>query len=88
MSDPNVEAQTLLRALGGGEVDSRPLREFAGPSARDVRESRDLFLAAMAGLGVEEARDVSCKEPARFWAREMIAGSVSPYEGSRPIWCG
>src|SRR5262249_40633336 len=76
------------QALAGGEVDSPSLRELAGMSGRDIRESRDLFLAAMAELGVETPRDDSYEEMARFWAREMLAGSVSPYEGSRHIWWG
>jgi len=81
---PDIAAHVLV----GGEVDSPSLRELAGISRTEVRESRDLFLAAMTELGVDTPRDDSYEELARFWAREMLAGSVSPYDGSRHIWWG
>jgi hypothetical protein len=86
---PSEELPDLAAwALAGGEVDSPSLRELAGISVKDVRESRDLFLAAMAELDVETPRGDSYEEMARFWAGEMLAGAVSPYEASRHICWG
>ena len=73
-------------ALAGG-VDSPSLRYLAGHPGADVRECRDLFLAAMEELGVPmPPRDDARRAMARAWASEMIAGTLTPYEASRLIW--
>lgn len=82
---PSEELPDLAAWALVGEVDSPALRELAGLSPAEVREARDLFLAAMAELGVP-APSGSYREMARFWAAEMLAGSVSPYQGARHIW--
>jgi hypothetical protein len=73
-------------ALVGG-VDSPSLQYLAGHPGVDVRECRDLFLAAMEELGVPmPSRDDARRAMARAWAGEMVAGALTPYEGSRLIW--
>lgn len=73
-------------ALAGG-VESPSLAELAGQSGDDVRECRDLFIAAMGELGVQlPAADEGWRAMARYWAREMVAGILTPYEASRLIW--
>lgn len=75
------------KLLATSEVDSPSLRELAGLASDDVRQARELFLAALQELGVQiPGEHDSYLEQARFWAREMLAGSLSPYEASRHIW--
>ena len=45
---PSLAAQ----ALADGEIDGPLLRELAGLSAHQVREAREMFLAAMAELNI------------------------------------
>ena len=79
---PDVATDALLRG-----IDSPSLRALAGTPASDVRESRDLFWAAMNELHV----DPPTADEARWslvlsWARDIEAGRVSPAEGARRIW--
>src|SRR4051812_36563628 len=79
---PSVATDALLRGH-----DSPALRELAGQSARDVRDNRDLFVAAIdeLGLRVPPERD-ALWNLARETARAIVAGSVQPYDGARLIW--
>ena len=73
-------------ALAHG-IDSPSLRILAGTSKGDVREARDLFVEAMEELGVEMPSEAEARRAmVRYWATEMIAGTLTPYAGSRLIW--
>ena len=79
---PAIAARALERGL-----DSPTLRELAGLSRKDVREAHDLFLIAIAEVGLEmPPPSEAARELARQWAFEMLAGTLTPYEGSRLIW--
>lgn len=75
---PHVASRALARG-----IDAPALRELAGLGPSDPREARDLFMLAMAQLGIEP--------PTRWdavlsWAHEIVDGTVQPYEGARLIW--
>jgi hypothetical protein len=79
---PNLAAD----ALGRG-IDSPSLRRLAGTPRDDVREARDLFVEAMSELGVTLPPETDGRRAlVLFWAREMVDGSLSPYQTSRLIW--
>jgi hypothetical protein len=79
---PEIAVQALVRG-----IDSPALRHLAGLPRNDVREARDLFIAAMAELGVRMPHPTDgAREQVRFWAAEMLAGTLTPYEASRLIW--
>jgi hypothetical protein len=79
---PEIAVQALVRG-----IDSPALRELAGLSRDDVRSARDLFITAMAELGVQmPSPEAGARERVRFWAAEMLVGTLTPYEGSRLIW--
>ncbi len=79
---PDIAADALARG-----IDSPSLRLLAGTSRSDVREARDLFVEAMAELGVDlPDKAEGTLAMVRFWAGEMVAGTVTPYQGSRLIW--
>ncbi|MBN9326958.1 MAG: hypothetical protein BGO38_14355 [Cellulomonas sp. 73-145] len=70
------------RALAHG-VDVPALRELAALGRQDPREARDLFLLAMAQLGIEPP---TRWDAVRSWARQIVNGTIEPYEGARLIW--
>ncbi|MGI5165574.1 hypothetical protein ACQEU3_14550 [Spirillospora sp. CA-253888] len=77
---PMVAAEALVRGVG-----SPALRELAGCSD-DVREIRDLYLAAMAELGVEiPTEEAAYWEKVRAWAGLMVDRTVAPHEGAARI---
>lgn len=81
---PTEELPDLAaHALAEG-IDSPALRELAGLGRADVREARELFLLAMEQLGVDVP--VSRWDAVRFWATEIVHGTLTPYEGARLIW--
>lgn len=74
----DMATQALVEGL-----DSPSLAELAGLPRGDVREARDLFLAAM------EEFDVPAPQPpgdrlalARFIAKEIVDGSIVPADGA------
>ncbi|MFC5753801.1 hypothetical protein [Actinomadura rugatobispora] len=79
---PSIAAEALARG-----VDSLALRELAGCNASDdVRDIRDLYLAAMAELEIPMPdADSVLWEKVRLWARCMVEATVSPYEGASQI---
>jgi hypothetical protein len=79
---PDVAADALVRGL-----DSQSLRELAGASASDVRESQDLFWRALGELGIERpAADQARWWLVVAWARDIVEGRMSPFAGARLIW--
>ena len=81
---PTEELPDLAaRALADG-IDAPALRELAGLSRADVREAQDLFLLAMEQLGTD--LPLSRWDAVRFWAGEIVDGTLTPYEGARLIW--
>jgi hypothetical protein len=80
---PEIATQALVRG-----IDSPALRELAGLSRDDARRgARDLYITAMAELGVQMPTPTeAARELVRFWAAEMLAGRLTPYEASRLIW--
>jgi hypothetical protein len=79
---PTVAAEALTRGL-----DSPSLRELAGASAHAPGENRELLKSAMSELGADVPTPTAAREElVRYWAAEVVAGSLSPYEGASRIW--
>lgn len=79
---PDLAADALARGL-----DSPSLRMLAGAHRDEYDENRRLFVAAMQELGVGAPPvDAATPELVRFWASELVAGALPPYEGARRIW--
>ena len=74
------------QALDEG-YDSPALRQLAGAMGCDVQENRAIFLKALDEL------ELTLPEPteaalafAKAFASEILAGTISPYEGAKRIW--
>ena len=79
---PDLAADALTRGL-----DSPSLRMLAGARRGEYDENRRLFVAAMKELGVDAPpAGAAIRELVRFWASELVAGALTPYEGARRIW--
>jgi hypothetical protein len=79
---PDLAADALTR-----DIDSSSLRELAGAPKADYDDNRALFRAAMVELGVEVPDpNAALSELVRFWASEIVAGSINPYAGASRIW--
>ena len=72
-------------AMAAG-LDSPRLRFACGASFEEVREARDLFVTAMAELGIELPSEVQgIRAMVRYWAAKIVAGVVPPVEAARLI---
>jgi hypothetical protein len=79
---PDLAAEALARG-----IDSPSLRILAGTPRQDVREARALFVEAMSELGVSLPSEAERRRAlVMFWAKEMVQGTLSPYDASRLIW--
>jgi hypothetical protein len=79
---PDLAANALVRGL-----DTESLRELAGTPAREVRDSRDLFLRSVSELGWTIPDELTARrELAIYTASEMADGRLEPYEASSWIW--
>ena len=60
---------------------------LAGAHREEYDENRSLFVAAMQELGADAPlAGATTRELVRFWASELAAEAVPPYEGARRIW--
>ena len=75
-----------IEALEDGR-DSPSLRVLAGLSGSDVTQARALFDRVLEELGIvrPSMRDAALLL-ARETAREIVSGTVEPYEGAKRIW--
>ena len=80
---PNLGADALVRGL-----DSPSLRLLAGQTHYDSPlDSRDLFVAALDEMGIEELPEVDAAwRLIRLTAARIVAGTIDPLEGSDYIW--
>lgn len=79
---PDVAAAALVDGL-----DSPSLRTLAGTPATEVREARDLFLAALAELGIAlPTPDQARWNLVRSWADDIVSDRVAPNDGAHRIW--
>lgn len=79
---PDLAAEALARGL-----DSQSLRMLAGAPKDAYDDNRSLFIAAMNELGVDvPLPDAATRELVCYWAAEIVAGALSPYDGARRIW--
>ena len=73
-------------ALAEG-ADSPSLRVLAGAPKGEVRDSRDLFMFAVAELGFRVPTEPEAwRYLARNWAQDILSGRISAYERARRIW--
>jgi len=79
---PELATDALVRGL-----DSPSLRELAGQSSGDVRDSADLFRVALRELEFE-VPDAETAEwrLARKVATEVTVGTTSPAHGANELW--
>ena len=79
-------ADVALLALEDG-CDSPSLRILAGLTAIEADEARAMFDRALAELhsAVPSKRDAA-RCLARETAKEILSGTVAPYEGAKQIW--
>jgi len=79
---PDIACDALVRGL-----DSPALRELAGQSRDDVRDSADLFRDALEQLGMELPDAESAHWLlARRTAAEIVAGRIRPGRGASELW--
>jgi hypothetical protein len=79
---PEVATEALVRGL-----DSPALRALAGQSRDDVRDSADLFRAALEELGIDlPDADSAQWRLVRRTAAEMMAGRIRPSDGANELW--
>jgi hypothetical protein len=79
---PDIAADALTRG-----IDSPALRILAGQARADVRESADLFLAALDELGIDlPDPDSAHWQLARRTAAGIVAGQVRPAHGASELW--
>jgi len=79
---PNVATEALVRG-----IDSPSLRLLAGELRPIASEVDPLFERSLVenGIAVPD-RQTARAAVARYYAREMLAGSLSPWEGAERIW--
>lgn len=79
---PEIATDALVRGL-----DSPALRILAGQPRNDVRESADLFRAALDELGIDlPDPDSAHWHLARRAARDIVAGRVTPGDGASELF--
>lgn len=79
---PDLATDALVRGL-----DSPSLRLLAGQPRDDVRDSADLFRAALDELGINAPdADGADWNFARRLAGEIVAGRISPARGADDLW--
>src|SRR4051812_33321745 len=79
---PEIATDALVRG-----VDSAALLILAGQSSDDVRESADLFRAALDELCIDlPDPDSALWRLVRIIARSIVAGRISPANGATEIW--
>ena len=79
---PPIAANALEKGL-----DSPSLRILAGETEKVASIVGPLFLAALRELGIPLPDPASAQMiAARFYARKIVNGSLSPYEGACCIW--
>ena len=79
---PPIAANALEKGL-----DSPSLRILAGEMEKVASIVGPLFLAALRELGIPLPDPASAQmTAARFYARKIVDGSLSPYEGAYCIW--
>ncbi|HZC52469.1 MAG TPA: hypothetical protein VE441_08235 [Mycobacterium sp.] len=79
---PDLAAGALARGL-----DSPSLRMLAGAPRDQYEDNRRLFVTAMHEFDLDAPLpDTAVRELVRYWAAEIIAGALSPYDGARRIW--
>jgi len=80
---PLIAANALERGS-----DSPSLRILAGEAEKVASTVGPLFLRALHELGIPLPAPASAQMTvARFYARKILDGSLSPYEGAYRIWC-
>jgi hypothetical protein len=86
MGSPEALPGIAAAALGEGD-DSPSLRALAGLTEADTEAARSLFQQALAELSVElpPAREAAVVL-AKNIAKEMLGGSITPYDGAKQIW--
>lgn len=78
--------EIAVSALENG-CDSPSLRILAGETKRIASTVGPLFVKALHELGISLPEVASAQMTvARFYARKIIDGSMSPYQGARHIW--
>jgi hypothetical protein len=78
----DLAADALVRG-----IDTPALRQLAGTLRTEVRDARDRFLRAVEELGWRRPADEAARRTlVRYWAEQMLAGKLTPYEASRLIW--
>ena len=79
---PEIATDALVRGL-----DSPALRILAGQPRGDVRESADLFRAALDELGIDlPDADSAQWHLVRRTARDIVAGRVTPADGASELF--
>jgi hypothetical protein len=84
---PSEDLPKLACAWLADGLDSRTLRELGGVCAPTMSEVGPLFDLALRELGIDPPK----KEDAlwflaRYHAKRIVDGVVTPYEGARKIW--
>jgi len=79
---PSIATDALVRG-----IDSPSLRELAGQAPRDVRESVDLFVAALDELGIDMPTEQDALwKLAQLTAAQITSGAINAYDGAQWIW--
>lgn len=79
---PEIATEALVRGF-----DSPSLRLLAGQPRNDVRDSADLFRAALDELAIElPDADRARWQLARRTAKDMVAGRLGPAVGASELW--
>ncbi len=79
---PGIAVAALLAGF-----DTPTLRVLAGESSPIMSEVEPQMERAFAELGLESLeREAAGEVIARSWARSIVAGDVTPYEGAKAIW--
>jgi hypothetical protein len=79
---PRVAAEWLAEGL-----DSPSLRELAGVSSPQMSDVGPLFESALSELHFSPPKkEEALRFLARHFARQIVDGVISPYEGARKIW--
>jgi hypothetical protein len=84
---PSEQLPTIaVSALENG-YDSPSLRILAGETERIASTVGPLFVKALHELGIAIPDPASARMTvARYYARKIVDGSISPYQGARHIW--
>jgi hypothetical protein len=84
---PSSELPELAMAALEAGLDSPSLRELAGEIHPTWADSGPLFARVLHDCGIALlSKPRAAEDLARYYAQQILAGAMTPYEGARRIW--